>query len=83
MEGGATATAAAVAAEETALCLTANSDVEGFRLEVWLLEARWPGVWLRGIGGIVSAEMSFCASSLEETDVAVVSVDGDVADAIF
>lgn len=35
-----------------------SSDVEGFRLEVELLEARWPGVWLRGIGGMGSEEMS-------------------------
>ncbi|POS68477.1 hypothetical protein DHEL01_v213129, partial [Diaporthe helianthi] len=27
------------------------SEVEGLRLETWLLEERWPGVWLRGTGG--------------------------------
>lgn len=49
-------TAPAVAAR----CRTERSEVEGLRLgrEVELREARWPGVWLRGIGGMDSVEMS-------------------------
>lgn len=47
-------TAPAVAA----LCLKESSEVEGLRLDVELREARWPGVWLRGMGGIDSVEMS-------------------------
>lgn len=53
-EGG---TAPAVAA----LCRMERSEVEGLRrgLVVELLEARWPGVWLRGTGGgMGSVEMS-------------------------
>lgn len=49
-------TAPAVAAR----CRMDRSEVEGLRLGlvVELREARWPGVWLRGIGGMVSVEMS-------------------------
>lgn len=72
------------ATEEAALCLIARSEVDVFRLEVWLLEARWPGVWLRGIGGIVSVEMSLGESCLEnETDAFGASADGEVEVAIF
>lgn len=67
-------TAPAVAAR----CLMDSSDVEGFRLDVELLEARWPGVWLRGMGGIASVEMSF----EKETDAEAAS-DGDVGEEIF
>lgn len=73
-----------IAVEEIARVLVASSDVEGFRLEVWLLVARWPGVWLRGTGGIVSVEISLGESCFEsETDAFGPSVDGDVEDAIF
>lgn len=64
-------TAPAVAA----LCLMDRSDVEGFRLDVELLEARWPGVWLRGMGGMDSVEMSF----EKETDAEGPS-EGDVGE---
>lgn len=41
-------------------------------------------MWLRGIGGIVSVEMSLSGSCFEkETDAFGVSVDGDVEAAIF
>lgn len=50
--------AAAVAVIEAARCLMESSEVEGFRLDVELLEARWPAVWLRGIGGMGSEEIS-------------------------
>lgn len=74
----------ATAAEEAALCLIARSEVDVFRLEVWLLEARWLGVWLRGMGGIVSVEMSLGESCFEnETDAVGASVEGEVEDAIF
>lgn len=39
------------AAADWARCLIESSDVEGLRLDTWLLEERWPGVWLRGTGG--------------------------------
>lgn len=71
-------------AAEIALCLIVRSDVEAFLLEVWLLVAKWPGVWLRGIGGIVSVEMSVGKSCFEnETDALGASVDGEVDAAIF
>lgn len=43
-----------------ALCRDESSEAEGLRLglEVELREARWPGVWVRGIGGMASVEMS-------------------------
>lgn len=47
-----------VAPAVAALWRMESSEVEGFRLDVELREARWPGVWLRGTGGIVSVEMS-------------------------
>lgn len=68
-------TAPAVAA----LCLMDSSDVEGFRLDVELLEARWPGVWLRGMGGMASVEMSF----EKETDAEAAASEGDVGEEIF
>lgn len=58
-----------------ALCLMDSSEVEGFRLDVELLEARWPGVWLRGTGGIDSVEMS-----LENETEAGVPSEGDVGE---
>lgn len=48
---GAEAEGAAAAAADWALCLIERSEVEGLRLDTWLLEERWPGVWLRGTGG--------------------------------
>lgn len=38
---------------------------EGFRRRSWLLEARWPGVWDRGIGGVRS-----CASLVSSESAA-------------
>lgn len=45
------AEAEGAAAADWALCLMERSEVEGLRLDTWLLEERWPGVWLRGTGG--------------------------------
>lgn len=45
------AEAEGAAAADWALCLIERSEVEGLRLDTWLLEERWPGVWLRGTGG--------------------------------
>lgn len=45
------AAAFGAAAADWALCLMERSEVEGLRLDTWLLEERWPGVWLRGTGG--------------------------------
>lgn len=49
--GGFGAGAEGAAAADWALCLIERSEVEGLRLDTWLLEERWPGVWLRGTGG--------------------------------
>lgn len=50
--------------------------MDGFRLEVELLDARWPGVWLRGIGGIDSDAMSL----EKETDAVLPPSVGEVAE---
>jgi hypothetical protein len=47
---------------------------EGFRRRSWLLEARWPGVWDRGIGGVRS-----CASLLMSSGSVVGSGGGRVS----
>lgn len=49
---------------------------DGLRRRSWLLDARWPGVWLRGIWGV----RSLASSAYDEEDCASV---GEVAVEIF
>lgn len=76
----------AEAAADWARCLIESSEVEGFLLEAWLLEGRWPGVWPRGIGGAWFAESSISLEGSYLMEGAVVSVGsgkGDVAPEIL
>lgn len=50
-----------LAAEEWERCRMVRSA--GFRLRSWLLEARWPGVWLRIMGGARSWDSLSSSSS--------------------
>lgn len=64
------AAGATVAAAEAARWRWERSEEEGFLLAAAaaLLDARWPGVWLRGMGGIGSVAMSLSLTKEEKED---------------